>query len=89
MELTFEHESGTFGIRPVTYNDLHFLMNLRNHPENRKFLGNNNKVSIEDQKNWFYKLENVETKKYFIFQFRQLHSDKIYWFMTLTSFGYN
>lgn len=77
MKIEFDHESGVFSLRPVDYEDLGFLMDLRNHPETRKFLGNSGKVSMDGQKKWFSKLQTVDDKQYFIFQFKKLHSDKI------------
>ncbi len=77
MEIEFEHESGVFSLKQVDYEDLGFLMDLRNHPETRKFLGNGKKVSMDNQKKWFSKLQTVDDKQYFIFQFKKLHSDKI------------
>ena len=77
MEIELEHKLGIFSFRKVDYGDLGFLMELRNHPETRRFLGNSRKTSLEDQKKWFSKLKTATDKQYFIFQFKKLHSDKI------------
>lgn len=40
-------------LRPLEYNDLSFLLEVRNDPSTRKFLENNSVFSLEECQNWF------------------------------------
>lgn len=77
MNIELATKLGVFSLKPIDSDDLEFLMNLRNHQETIKFLGNSNKVSMEDQKKWFNKLQTATDRAYFVFQFKKLGGDKI------------
>tara|TARA_B110000503_G_scaffold133296_1_gene210574 strand:+ start:1429 stop:1977 length:549 start_codon:yes stop_codon:yes gene_type:complete len=77
MDLTLTHRLGIFSLKIINYDDLKFLMELRNHPETRKFLGYSLKISMNDQQAWFNRLKTATDKLYFIFQFQKLSSDKV------------
>ena len=40
-------------LRPLIYDDLSFLLEVRNDPSTREFLENNNVFSLEECQNWF------------------------------------
>lgn len=50
----------------ITKNKLDLIREWRMHPEVTKYMSTDPKISKEDQKNWFKKIENDSTKKYWI-----------------------
>jgi len=57
-----------YNIRPVEEKDLKFLLEIRQDPEVRDNLGTFAMLTMKDQKGWYERLEEDESRRYFIFE---------------------
>lgn len=65
-------KNNEFFLRNISKKDLSFLMKLRNSPDTAEHLGDNRKVTIESQKNWYKKIEVASDCQYYIFEMKGL-----------------
>jgi RimJ/RimL family protein N-acetyltransferase len=67
-KFTLYSDTKDFRLRQVEREDLSFLMELRNHPETKRFLGHAIDLTIKMQEEWFLSLRNNKNKAYYIFE---------------------
>ena len=55
-------------LRPLTSNDLHFLLEVRNDPSTRHFLEDNNEFTLNECNKWFNEKKPISSDGYVSFQ---------------------
>ncbi len=77
MDLFSLYQDKKFYFREISLDDLEYLMNLRNHPSTRKFLGDDSIVTIQGQLNWYNFIKHSKEKKYYIIEYLNFVDDNI------------
>lgn len=76
-KISIVKKNNEFFLRNISKKDLNFLMKLRNSPDTAEHLGDNRKVTIESQKNWYKKIAVASDCQYYIFEMKDLKEKSI------------
>ena len=74
--IILQYNNDILRLRKVESEDLEFLLNLRNDEETRKYLGDQQTLTMEGQFKWFDTLKDCSDKAYYIYEYKPDNSDQ-------------